>query len=256
MKKVKLVFPEHENPVVQAAMGQCSDRVESLKAGDLVEACELVNRGEAEGLVAGIDYTSREVILACRDGIGIEKKTFSACFVMTKGKKAVILADAAACKNPNEEQLFEIVCQTYETALATLEDEPKIAMLSFSTLGSGGKDASIDKIKAVLAQLHAEKPHIKVDGEMQLDAAANEQIGRKKAPNSAVAGQANVLICPDLNSGNILYKALEQFGGWTAAGPILQGFKQPCSDLSRGSTVEDVVAVILNLEKIIRSKKE
>lgn len=254
MKRVRLVFPEYNNPVVQAAIRQCNDTIESINADSLARACELVCRGEADGLVAGIDYTSREVILVCRDGIGLEDKTFSASFVMTKGEKTIILADAAACKNPTEEQLFEIVCQTYETALATLKEEPKIALLSFSTLGSGGKDASIDKIKAVLARLHAEKPIIKVDGEMQLDAAVNRQIGRKKAPNSPVAGQANVLICPDLNSGNILYKSLEQFGGWTAAGPILQGFRRPCSDLSRGSSVEDVVSVILNLEKIIRSK--
>ena len=90
-----------------------------------------------------------------------------------------------------------------------------------------------------------------IDGEMQLDAAVNENVGKKKAPGSLVAGRANVLIMPDLNSGNILYKAMEQFGGFTAAGPILQGFKMPVSDLSRGSTIEDVVAVIDVIKKLI-----
>ena len=152
--------------------------------------------------------------------------------------------------------LYDIVLQTYETAEAVLSDTPRVAMLSFSTLGSGGNDNSIDRIKTVVNRIHDEYPDIAIDGELQLDAAINEAIGNKKAPGSTVAGRANVLIVPDLNSGNILYKAIEQFGGFTAAGPILQGFNAPVSDLSRGSTKEDVLSVIDVELKLIKSKND
>lgn len=249
---MKIVFPELENPVIREAV-EVTD-VEAVGVDDLAEACKLVREGKAEALVAGIDYTSREVILACREGLGMTGKTFSASFVLRRdgdeaGEEVYVLGDAAACKNPTEEQLFEIVCQTWETARVMVA-EPRVAMLSFSTLGSGGQDPSIARAKAVLARVQAERPEIVIDGELQLDAAVNPQVGAKKAPGSLVAGRANVLIAPDLNAGNILYKAMEQFGGFTAAGPILQGFGAPASDLSRGSTVEDVVAVIRVLERL------
>ena len=107
------------------------------------------------------------------------------------------------------------------------------------------------KYKNVVEKIRRERPEIIVDGEMQLDAAINERIGKKKASGSKVAGRANVLIAPDLNSGNILYKAIEHFGGYAAAGPILQGFRAPISDLSRGSNVSDVILTIETLRKII-----
>ena len=107
-------------------------------------------------------------------------------------------------------------------------------------------------IQNVVQRVRTEHLNVLIDGELQLDAAVNPTVASKKAPHSRVAGQANILICPDLNSGNILYKSLEQFGGFTAAGPILQGFNYPASDLSRGSTVEDVVEVIHALEQIKR----
>ena len=163
------------------------------------------------------------------------------------------MSDAATCKNPTEDQLFDITIQTYETACAILPDGevPRIALLNFSTAGSGGKDPSIERARAVVQRVHTENPEILIDGEMQLDAAVVPEIGRKKFADSAVAGHANVWIVPDINSGNILYKAMERFGGFTAAGPILQGFNAPCSDLSRGSTVDDVVAVIEVERKLI-----
>ncbi len=253
MTKLKIVFPEWENAIIQEAVRKFDD-IEALKASDLEQACQQVRTGEADAMVAGIDYTSREVILACRDEIGMTGKTFTSCFVLTRGEEKYVLADVATCKNPSEEQLFDIVMQTYETAQAVLGEEPKIAMLSFSTLGSGGFDPSIDRAKAVINRIQKEYPTIKIEGEMQLDAAICARVGDKKAPGSTVAGQANVLICPDLNSGNILYKAMEQFGGFVAAGPILQGFKAPVSDLSRGSTVEDVELVIEIIKKLAERK--
>lgn len=255
---MRIVFPEMENEIIEEACARASTEVEAVPALDLAEACEMVAKGEAEGIIVGIDYSSRDVILACRDGIGAKDATFSASFVFYKdGEPRFVIGDAAACKNPTAEQLYDITLQTYETALVTLPEVPKLAILSFSTFGSGGVDPSLDRAREVIARVRKEHPEIEIDGEMQLDAAINPRVAKKKAPDSPVAGRANVLIMPDLNSGNILYKAMEQFGGFVAAGPILQGFSRPCSDLSRGSTVEDVLAVIEVVRKqILKARGE
>lgn len=270
----RIVFPEINHPYVQEAIKLAKQKFpdfEAIGADNLEHACAAVKAGVADSMIAGIDYTSRDVILAARDIIGVknprqlEKPTFSASFIFTKENKATplgqsvfILGDAAACKHPSFDQLFDITLQTYETAAkyfkylnhdstdSALNNflTPRIAMLSFSTLGSGGKDETISLTQTVVEKVRETHPEILIDGEMQLDAAINPRVGEKKAPNSPVAGYANILIVPDLNSGNILYKAMEQFGNFTAAGPILQGFNAPVSDLSRGSTVEDILAVI------------
>ena len=270
----RIVFPEINHSYVQEAIKLAKQKFpdfEAIGADNLEHACAAVRAGIADSMIAGIDYTSRDVILAARDIIGVknprqlEKPTFSASFIFTKENKATplgqsvfILGDAAACKHPSFDQLYDITLETHETAtkyFKYLDNNstdsalnnfltPRIAMLSFSTLGSGGKDETISLTQTVVEKVRETHPEILIDGEMQLDAAINLRVGEKKAPNSPVAGHANVLIVPDLNSGNILYKAMEQFGNFTAAGPILQGFNAPVSDLSRGSTVEDILAVI------------
>lgn len=270
----RIVFPEINHPYVQEAIKLAKQKFpdfEAIGADNLEHACAAVKASVADSMIAGIDYTSRDVILAARDIIGVknprqlEKPTFSASFIFTKENKATplgqsvfILGDAAACKHPSFDQLFDITLQTHETATKYFKYlnqgstnpalnnflTPRIAMLSFSTFGSGGRDETISLSQAVVERVRETHPEILIDGEMQLDAAINPRVGEKKAPNSPVAGYANVLIVPDLNSGNILYKAMEQFGNFTAAGPILQGFNAPVSDLSRGSTVEDILAVI------------
>ena len=270
----RIVFPEINHSYVQEAIKLAKQKFpdfEAIGADNLEHACAAVKAGIADSMIAGIDYTSRDVILAARDIIGVknprqlEKPTFSASFIFTKENKATplgqsvfILGDAAACKHPSFDQLYDITLQTYETATkyfkyldnnstdSTLNNflTPRIAMLSFSTLGSGGRDETISLTQAVVEKVRETHPELLIDGEMQLDTAINPRVGEKKAPNSPVAGHANILIVPDLNSGNILYKAMEQFGNFTAAGPILQGFNAPVSDLSRGSTVEDILAVI------------
>lgn len=270
----RIVFPEINHSYVQEAIKLAKQKFpdfEAIGADNLEHACAAVKAGVADSMIAGIDYTSRDVILAARDIIGVknprqlEKPTFSASFIFTKENKATplgqsvfILGDAAACKHPSFDQLYDITLQTYETATkyfkylnhdstdSALNDflTPRIAMLSFSTLGSGGRDETISLSQAVVEKVRETHPEILIDGELQLDAAINPRVGEKKAPNSPVAGYANILIVPDLNSGNILYKAMEQFGNFTSAGPILQGFNAPVSDLSRGSTVLDIVSVI------------
>ena len=247
---MKIVFPEMDNLIIREAIRRCPE-ITAVAANSLDEACQMVENGSVDGMVVGIDFTSREIILKCREHITMTEKYFSSSFVMRRGEEELILADGGVCKNPNEEMLTNIVLQTYETAEKILTDTPRVAMLSFSTFGSGGDDPSITKIQKVIERVVAERPEILIDGEMQLDAAIVPEVAERKAAGSSVAGRANVLICPDLNSGNILYKAMERLGGWTAAGPILQGFKAPISDLSRGSTVEDVVLVVKIMEKLI-----
>lgn len=270
----RIIFPEINHPYVQEAIKLAKQKFpdfEAIGADNLEHACAAVKAGVADSMIAGIDYTSRDVILATRDIIGVknprqlEKPTFSASFIFTKENKATplgqsvfILGDAAACKHPSFDQLYDITLETHETATKYFKYlnhdstdsalnsflTPRIAILSFSTLGSGGRDETISLSQSVVEKVRETHPEILIDGEMQLDAAINPRVGEKKAPNSPVAGYANILIVPDLNSGNILYKAMEQFGNFTAAGPILQGFNAPVSDLSRGSTVEDILAVI------------
>ncbi|MDR0591055.1 MAG: phosphate acetyltransferase [Candidatus Nomurabacteria bacterium] len=251
---VKIVFPEGDHPRIQEAakLAQKDGICEAVLIGSDTEntlqvAADMAANGEADGIVAGIDYTSRDVILAARDAIGLEPglKTFSSLFFMEfPDGKLVTLADCATCKHPTADQLVDIVKATDKTVQTVLRVKPKVALLSFSTYGSGGKDHTIDTAREALEKLRAEYPHIVVDGEMQLDAAVHSEIGAKKAPSSPVAGQANVLVVPDINTGNVLYKALQQFAGAKAYGPILQGFAKPVSDLSRGATVDDIYGVI------------
>ncbi len=259
----KILFPEANNDFIKEAantlkeQGICEPILEEC---EMAVAGQKVAEGEADAMVAGIDFSSRDVILACRDQIGVagqtnpeEKKTFSSLFVadFPDGRRYIV-SDGATCKNPTAEQLADIVILVNDAAAKILEETPRIAMLSFSTFGSGGKDPSMDKIAETIKLIRERRPEILVDGEMQLDAAVNERIGKKKAPHdSEVAGHANVLITPDINSGNILYKSLEQFAGAKLAGPILLGFKKPVSDLSRGSTAEDVFFTTECLVKLV-----
>lgn len=259
---MNIIFPELENPIIKSAVEKYNQEnptspINAIYAENLEEAVKKTAEPEIDALIAGIDFTTRDVVLACKDFLGMPEgaKTFSSCFILQNNSannpelRTLILADAGVTKNPTEDQLYDIVLQTYITATKVLEGTPRIAMLSFSTLGSA-KDNSVDKINAVIARIRANHPEIGIDGEMQLDCAINPEIAAKKAPNSTVAGHANVLIVPDLNSGNMLYKSLEQFGGYTAAGPILQGFKKPASDLSRGSTKDDIKLVIETIVKL------
>lgn len=252
---MKIVFPEYQNPIIQTALAEIqTERLDlpglsssdaeiiPIPAADLASACNLVKNGDADTMIAGIDYSSRDVILACKDVLGFSGKTFSGLAVMQRGSEIYLLADMAACKHPTAEQLTEIVQQTHASAKKLLLDTPRVALLSFSTFGSGGHDDTIELMQNVHNSLA--NSDIIIDGEMQLDAAINPRVGQKKSPNSPVAGQANVLIAPDLNTGNILYKAFEQVASFTVAGPILQGFNFPVSDLSRGSTVADVKLTI------------
>ena len=267
---MRIVFPEYNNPITQEALAIFKDPtrpvtgprfvkpedITAVPAKTLDEACHMLTKKSADAMIVGLDYTSRDVILACREHLGMATNphtdqtydTFSGMAVMQRDEARYILADMAACKHPTKEQLVEIVWQTYTSALKLLSDQPRIALLSFSTFGSGGDDPTITLMRDVLAEF--KDSGLMIDGEMQLDAAINPMIGYKKAPSSLVAGQANVLIAPDLNSGNLIYKTFEQIAAFTVAGPILQGFNYPVSDLSRGSTAADVALTIETMAQL------
>lgn len=254
----KILFPETDNSFINEAAGKLGEICEPLlENSDLESAAKKVVAGDADALIAGIDCPSRDVILAARDVIGVAegKKTFSSLFVarFADGRK-IIISDGATCKNPTDEQLADIIELAHDASAKILDDTPRLAVLSFSTFGSGGKDSSIEKTANAISMIRERRPDIIIDGEMQLDAAVNQRVGQKKAEahgGSDVAGHANVLIVPDINSGNILYKSIEQFANADVAGPILLGFKKPVSDLSRGSTVDDIVLTAECLSKLV-----
>jgi len=259
-----IVLPEGENPIITKAArraeqdGICKPIL--LKGDDaLVRAAKMLADGNADGMVAGIDHTTRDVILTTRDYVGMTEgnKTFSSLFVMEfPDSRVLVLSDGGVTKNPSAEQLTDIISLTHQASLPILPDKPRVAMLSFSTIGSGGRDDSITKIQESINLVRERQPNIIIDGEFQLDTAVNREIGAKKAPDSKVAGRANILITPDLNSGNILYKSLEQFASAHAYGPVLLGFAKPVSDLSRGSTVDDVYGCLAIIAAQIMESKE
>ncbi|MEP1613807.1 MAG: phosphate acyltransferase [Roseobacter sp.] len=158
-------------------------------------------------------------------------------------KGAIIFSDAGLVIDPNSEELADIAIASAGSFAALVEETPKIAMLSFSTLGSA-RHASVSKVADATEKVRAKRPDILLEGELQFDAAFVPEVAASKAPGSAVAGQANVLIFPNLDAGNIGYKIAQRIGGANAIGPILQGLAHPANDLSRGCSAEDVMHMI------------
>ncbi len=199
----------------------------------------------ADGAVAGSINTTGDVLRAAIQIVGLAQdvNVVSSSFIMAlKDGKILTFADCAVIPDPDEEQLSSIAISSAMTHNKMVEEEPVVAMLSFSTKGSA-KHPVVDKVVNAMELVKKKNPGLKIDGELQFDAAFIEKIGKKKAPDSDVAGRANVYIFPDLNSGNIGYKLTERIGGAEAIGPIIQGLGKPYNDLSRGCSVDDVINV-------------
>ena len=250
---MKICIPELDNPTIQSAI-QHFPNLDFAKAQDLSDACKKLKNQEVDTILSGLDFSSRDVLLAYRDHLELKSRYFSSSFICEKGSEHLMLADGGVNKIPTKEQLFTIVEDSAKTFQIYYDEQPKIAMLSYSTYGSGGKNPDLEKIHYCIDKIRTEHSDWLIDGEMQLDAAINPAISAKKTHDSPLKGEANILITPDLNSGNILYKSLEQFAGWTCAGPLIQGFTVPLADLSRGSSEEDVILTIKVLQKLCEKK--
>ena len=205
----------------------------------------LVYMDKADGLVSGAIHstgdTVRPALQIIKTKPGVSRT--SGAFVMVKGDERYLFADCAININPGAQELAEIAVESANTA-KIFDIDPQVAMLSFSTMGSAKSD-EVTKVQEAVKLAKELAPNEKIDGELQFDAAFVPVVAKQKAPNSKVAGHANVFVFPELQSGNIGYKMVQRLGGFEAIGPVLQGLNKPVSDLSRGSVEEDVYKVAI-----------
>lgn len=236
---------------LRKSKGMTLEKAEKIVKDPLYFGTLMVKSGDGDGMVSGAIHTTGDLL---RPGLQIVKtapgaSVVSSFFVMLVpdceyGDNGMVLfSDCAVNPNPTAEQLASIAIQTAETAKNLCQMEPKVAMLSFSTMGSADHEL-VDKVRKATELAKEMRPDLDIDGELQLDAAIVEKVANLKAPNSPVAGKANVLIFPDLQAGNIGYKLVQRFAKAEAIGPVCQGFAKPINDLSRGCSPDDIVNVV------------
>ena len=235
----------------RAARGEAGVEIEvTTGASPLQRAVEMLNDGAVDGVVAGAVHTSADVIRTGLRQVGLRPgvRTLSSSFFMEvddfrgRGSEVLTFTDAGVVTDPGPDRLAEIATEAVRVRRRVVGDEPRVAFLSYSTRGSaGGK--SVRRVKEAVARFRETCREVIADGELQADAALIPGVAHSKAPDSAVAGRANVLVFPGLDAGNIAYKLVQRLAGALALGPILQGLKAPLNDLSRGASPEDIVYV-------------
>lgn len=220
-------------------------------ADPLVFAAMMVRNGHADGTVGGAVATTSDTVRAALQIIGKAETAplVSSFFLMAlpenhpSGRSAMVFGDCGLVIEPSAEELAAIAVASAASCRQLLGDVPRVALLSFSTMGSA-RHAAVTKVSDAVAILHENHPNLDADGELQFDAAFVPDVGASKAPDSSVAGHANVMIFPNLDAGNIGYKIAQRIGGCDAIGPVLQGLTKPANDLSRGCTAQDVTDMI------------
>ncbi|MFZ4463417.1 MAG: phosphate acetyltransferase [Bacteroidales bacterium] len=236
---------------IRKSKGLTAEQAIKLVEDPLYLGVLLIKTGEADGEVAGANNATGDVLRPAFQIVKTQKgmSAVSGAFIMVLKDESfgdhgiMVFADCAVNPDPTAVELAEIAVASAQTARAIAGIEPRVAMLSFSTKGSA-KHAKVDKIVEATALAKQMDPGLKIEGELQADAAIIEAIGRKKAPGSEIAGVANVLVFPSLESGNIAYKLVQRMAGAEAIGPVLQGLAAPINDLSRGCSVDDITNLI------------
>lgn len=221
--------------------GMTIENAREIMERDIFFGAMMVRENMADGFVAGSIASTADVMRAAIQCVGMPEgiSIVSSFFLMVWPEKVWSFGDCAVVPNPNETQLADIAISTADNHKKLTGEDAYVAMLSFSTNGSA-KHELADKVIEATKIAKEKRPDLKIDGEIQFDAATIEAIGKRKSPNSDVAGRANVLIFPDLNAGNIGYKITERLGGAKAVGPVVQGLKKPLFDLSRGCSWQDI----------------